>query len=419
MGTRKGLGAFYQDSRGYWTAALELPRRNGKRRRMIIRDRSKDRAIEKMQKAQMELRERGDINTEKMTVKTWFTYWLDNIVVPRRTPNTSRQYERIIFEYIVPVIGSKQLRQLTPVHIRDVLDSMMTATPDRRALSSSYAANAHTVLCSGLEAAVREERIMRNVARLVDAPIAEPTNLDAFTLQESIALYRHLLDLPMEERALWLAPLLTGGRRGEMIGLERDRIGDEIDLSWQLQRINWRHGCAPDREPPRCGHAYGTHCPERYVRIPKGFEHRQLIGALYLTRPKSKKGWRQIPLVDPLASVLRHHIATSDDNPWGLVFTRDGRPIDPGQQSKDWRKLLAGTGIDRDVRLHDVRHTTVDLLTIAGVPDDVIMAIVGHSKRATMWDYRRRNDITRLRLGMTSMGELFNLPGDVPPAIAS
>ncbi len=261
MGTRKGLGAFYQDSRGYWTAALELPRRNGKRRRMFIRDKDKDRAIGKMQDAQRELRERGDIQTDNMTVKTWFTFWFENMVVPRRAPKTAEGYERIVFAYIIPVIGSKRLRQLTPSHVREVLDGMMTATATRPALASSYAAVAHSVMSAALEAAVREERITRNVARLVDAPIPDVVELEAFDLDESISLYRHLLTLPDDQRALWVAPLLTGGRRGEMIGLERSRIRDNIDLSWQLQRITWRHGCAEERQPPRCGQRYGTDCP--------------------------------------------------------------------------------------------------------------------------------------------------------------
>jgi hypothetical protein len=40
------------------------------------------------------------------------------------------------------------------------------------------------------------------------------------------------------------AALFTGARQGELIGLELDRVTDELDLSWQLKRFSWSHHCA-------------------------------------------------------------------------------------------------------------------------------------------------------------------------------
>jgi integrase len=140
--------------------------------------------------------------------------------------------------------------------------------------------------------------------------------------------------------------------------------------------------------------------------VPADFERRHLTGGLWLTRPKSKAGWRVVPLVDPLKSVLERHIASSPENEWGLLFCRPTLPYDPDQVSKEWRAVLARAGIEKNVRLHDLRHTAVDLLLMAGVPEDVVMEIVGHSTRATTRAYKSRNS-PRLRAAMEDLSALL------------
>jgi len=60
--------------------------------------------------------------------------------------------------------------------------------------------------------------------------------------------------------------------------------------------------------------------------------------------------------------------------------------------------MLDSLGIDRDVVLHGARHTTVDLLHAANVPDDLIPEIVGHSSRAQSQAYKTRGSVNRKRL---------------------
>jgi integrase len=133
--------------------------------------------------------------------------------------------------------------------------------------------------------------------------------------------------------------------------------------------------------------------------MPADYDYRHIDGGLYWTRPKSSAGWRILPLVDPLRSILEFHIASRPDNPWGLVFTRaDNRPIDPDQDTRLWRTVLEATGIDKDVPLHGLRHTAVDLLYEAGVDEDLIPMIVGHSDRAMSRAYKTRSATQRRRI---------------------
>lgn len=373
----KGEGAIYQNAEGLWTAVIELPMIEGKRRRKVIRSKDKNTVIRKLTEMKSQLQERGDLPTESQTVAQWAKYWLENIAVKEVRPNTMSNYRTQFEKHINPVIGNVRLDKLTPAHIRRVTDKL------EENLSSTYALNAHRVMSTSFTTAEREGRISRNPAKLTKAPRKARAQLEVLTTAEAASLIRQFGETP--EAFLWAAFILTGARRGELLGLEWDRVTDEIELSWQLQRF-----------------------PVGELNVPNDYEYRHLTGGLYLTRPKSSAGWRVIPLVDPLKSILERWREIAPANPYGLVFaTKNGTPLGPDNISRDWAKVLKDSGIAKNVRLHDLRHTTVDLLYEAGVPESIIMEIVGHSTRTVTRGYKSRGNRPQLTLAMQSMSELI------------
>lgn len=394
----KGESAVYKDGRGYWTAAIELPPRDGKRRRKVVRKKSKPELLAELDRLRGEYRETGDLNTTDMTVAQWFTYWHRNIAVKTVRPKTAERYEQFVRIWVNPTIGTVRMSQLKPQHIRRVTDAMLDGGN-----APSTTLTAHRTMSAALEWAVREQRINRNPAKLMAAPRKGVATLEVLDLQETIDLYQHVRDNGGPEFALWATSLLTGARRGEVLGLQVDRVTDQLDISWQLQRLKWEHGCEDT-----CGRIRGADCPERHLDLPNDYEYQQVSGGLFLTRPKSKNGWRIIPLVEPLAGVLKQHLEDYPPGDDGFLFTRNGKPIDPSEHSRNWRALLGTTGIEKNVRLHDLRHGAIDLLTIAKVPDDLIVQIAGHASRLQMNDYRRKHDVARTRLHMQAMTALFN-----------
>lgn len=384
----KGEGAVYRVPKDkskplqYWTGTVELPPGpKGERRRKTIRRKNKAELLSELSKLRADLQARGDLPTKTTTVEKWFLYWLDNVAAKKVRPNTLDGYRRTVNNHIIPAIGSVKLDKLTSTHVRRVHDAVLA-----KGNNSTTALLAHRTMSVSFKTAVREGRIGRNPAILVDAPRKAATQLHALDLSEAIQVLKHVAGTP--DGALWATVLLTGARRGEVIGLELDRVGEVLDLSWQLIRLK---KTAVDGRPD----------------VPVDYEYRHVGGGLYLTRPKSSKAWRIIPLIDPLRSILRDHIAASPKNPWDLVFTRKGVPISPDLAGKDWRKLLASAGIEKDVRLHDGRHTTVDLLYAAGVPEDLISEIVGHSTRTMTQGYKSLRNRERLTSAMEQFSRLF------------
>lgn len=380
----KGEGSIFKDSRGLWNGVIELPSHNGDRRRKVVRRKDKKELLLEMQRLQAELSRQGDLPTGGQTVEQWMNYWLREIAAKSVRPNTLDGYQRTVHNHILPAIGKVKLEKLTPTHIRRVHDAILD-----KGLSPTTALLAHRVMTTSFKVAMREGRMGRNPAALTEAPRKKPAELHALDLDEAIHIIRSTALDPLG--ALWATVLLTGARRGEVLGLERDRVGDVLDLSWQLLRLPLS---GVDGKP----------------NVPVDYEYRHLAGGLYLTRPKSRKGWRIIPLVGLLRQHLERHMAMTPDNEWGLLFTKNGRPISPDQASRDWRAMLKSVGIEKDVRLHDGRHTNVDLLYEAGVPEDMISELVGHSTRTMTQGYKSLGNRARLTDSYLRLDTLVTQP---------
>lgn len=395
---RKGEGSLKQDSRGLWVIRIELPGGlDGKRRRKVVRRASRAAAVTEMRKLKAELAKAGDLATSSVTLEKWSEHWLEKRA-DKIAPNTVSGYRTAFRDYINPMLGKKRLDKITPTDVKN-LHAAILSTPkdksirfmsdlpeDTEMLSSTYALLVHNTLSGALKMAEREGKVGTNVCTKVDKPAKRVTNEKALTVDDAVKLLMHLST--HADGALWATYLLTGARRGEVIGLEIDRVTDILDLSWQTQRIM------------------------DIKEAPASYEHRHLEGNLYLVRPKSKAGWRTPPLVEPLATILRRHIGNRTS---GMVFLRDGRPWDPADASKGWKTVLEEAGLPDDVTLHGARHTVVDLLYEAEVPEAVIMEIVGHSTRAVTRSYRSRGNQKIVRDALERMSGMVS----TPPAITN
>ena len=395
----KGESAIYQRADGLWCTSVELPEIDGKRRRKVVCRKDKGAVTTEMRKIRDDLAKHGNIATSSITVAKWMDHWMEDIAPQKIRPKTLAGYRTVVNGYIIPLLGKKRLDKLTAEDIRK-LHTVMQNTPkdpelrDGRELpagtvmlSSTYALLAHNALSAALKVALREGKITANPCEMVDRPRRRVTEQKALDVPEAVKLLSHLAKMldgddgqDKQDGALWATYLLTGARRGEILGLEADRVTETLDLSWQLQRIT------------------------DISKAPADWEYRHLRSTLYLSRPKSSAGWRIIPLVEPLRAILKRQISDQRD---GLIFTRNGLPWDPDGATKAWSAVLAEAGLPGDVVLHGSRHTTVDLLYEAGVPEAVISEIVGHSSRAVTRGYRSRGNTKQLEAALNKVSELL------------
>jgi integrase len=398
-----GEGSIFKDGRGLWTAVIELPRyEDGKRRKKTVRSKDKRVVLAKLQELQAEKKKSGDLPTRDITVAEWMYYWFENVCILETVPKTSNNYKSLIKNHIIPHVGSIKLGKLTTTDIRNMCNAITAAGK-----SSTTALQVFRILSGALTVAMQDGKVPRNVAKAMKAPRKAVAALDALTVDQSIQVLRTAVDDPYE--ALWFAIFLTTARQGELCGLEVDRVNDSIEVSWQLQRLTWQHGCNP-----RCGWAYGARCEQRKINAPADYELRHITGGLWLTRPKSKAGYRVIPMADILAAAMQRQLErdAAIPNPHGLVFRNaDGSPLEPRKVQDLWHDLLKRAGVP-DIRFHDGRHTAIDLLYEAGVPEDLIIEIAGHSAKGQSRSYKAKGNKTRLSGAVGQVAALVNLPND-------
>lgn len=365
-----------------WCATVELPSTEpGKRRRKTIIRARKDDALNALRKAQKDYERAGDLPTSSPTVAQWCDLWWQRHGMTRLKVSNRSGYRSRIEQYIKPSIGKVRLDKLSPEHVYR-MHEYVTRT---KGLSPTTALGAHRVLSSILADAVIEGRATRNVARLARKPGAAVSKKAYLDNAQARDLLMSVRDSPTEA-AMWATAILTGMRQAERLGLTRDAIDFEagsITVSWQLKRLTFDHGCGKETSGAwPCGRKRGGNCPERRLDIPRDQEVQQVDGALYLIRPKTRAGWRVVPMVGLLHDVLAAYLEQHEPGRAGLIFTRaNGQPLEQTEDTDSWRAALARAGLPQ-VDGHSARHTCNTVLTELGIPVDVRRQILGHASNA-------------------------------------
>jgi integrase len=420
-----GQGGLSQQKSGkrLWVGTVEIPTLDGRRRQRRVYAKSKSECAAKLRKLRVDVAQGNVPVTGRTTVAQWLTLWLETTQRPRVRPATLRWYAESINGHITPQIGAQRLDRLTAQHVRQMVAGIPTTRNRQRA---------HATLKMALKAAVAEGMIPRNVAALVPRPghLAKPRT--ALSADVATQLIQAAIEADRAQDApqlatRWITGLLLGARRGELIGLEWDRVdldGGVADLSWQLQQLGKVHGCGtygtiavvgqdftsyPEGWP--CGRTRPGYCPQARWDFQLDFEYRECYRSLVWTRPKTKAGQRIIPLEWPLLPMLQAHenatnysVADQIGNPHNLVWHHpDGRPISPRDDHDLWHALLESAGL-QSVPLHTLRHTAATLMQADRVPEDVRMQIMGQSSYAAHQAYIHM-DQTQPRAAVRRLGE--------------
>lgn len=397
----KGAGAIFKDDRG-WRATLELPPGpDGKRRRKYFRGKQKKQVAAKLAEARKMLREDGFVVSGAPTFEAWADRWMATIAEPKLAPRTADNYRQHLRDHILPVLGSKKLDKITPQDVRD-----LHATCRAKGLSSTTVRLIGATLSGAMKAALRSDLVSRNVCDAVERPAAAPHEVQLPDAASAARLLRAMSDDDLAAR--WWVSLLTGARKGEVLGLEIDRVDFDnlsLDISWQLQRVPSVHGC----DIP-CGFSHAGSCPDAEPKaLPDGKPMRRVRGSLWLKGPKTASSTRVVPIAELLAGPLRAVVADArkSDAEHLLIWRppHGGDLLTPDHDSRLWEKLRIRAGCE-SVRLHDVRHLAATSLLEQGVDVKVIQSILGHSSVA-MTQHYQHVDLTESRRAIDALAARF------------
>src|SRR5690606_12675828 len=358
-----GSGSVTQRPDGKWVARVEAGWTDRGTRRRISRVRATEAEAKRaLRDLQRELAEGTAVGGRKVTVKAWADEWLET-QARRVRPKTHQTDTSTVRRWIIPTIGHRRLADLTPADVRKLTDTVRDA-----GRASTTARYAQSVLERMLRAAIREGHDVPERVLLTHKPAAAVSDREALTVPEAVKVLGAASKRP--DGARWVAALLQGMRQGECLGLTWDHVdfnAHTIDVSWQLQTLRYE-----DRDRDT-------------FLIPDGYEARRLEGAWHLTRPKTARGQRIIPMLDWMVEPLRAWREVAPVSPHGLVWPRpDGKPRNSKADRGEWWELCDEAGVrhpnGRRYHLHEARNTTASLLLAAKVEPTIITAILGHSR---------------------------------------
>ncbi len=340
-----GEGSLWRRTDGRWCGAAYAQTTKGTRKRVYVYGRTRTEAREKLTALQRDLDRGVRVPAENWTVEAYLTHWLETVVRPHKAPKTHQGYELVVRRHILPVLGRKRLRGLSVPDVRNLVDELREQGMGTRGVQQT-----HAVLRNALQSAMRDELVVRNVAKLVQ--VQTPTYEVGRGL--SVAQARTLLRHTRTDRlhALYVLAIYLGLRRGEVLGLR----WVDVDLEQEFLSV--------------------THTLQR------------VGGELRFQPPKTRSSRRTVPLPGPCLEALRAHRVAQDKerlaagSRWrdeDMVFaTTVGTPIEPDNLSRSWYKVRAVLG-EPAPRFHDMRHTCVSLLLAEGAPPHVVQQIIGHS----------------------------------------
>jgi integrase len=221
----------------------------------------------------------GIVDDGRITLGEFLERWL-GIVESTVRPATFRRYHDMVRRDINPLLGGIRLEKLGPADVQALYANRLNA-----GLSPTTVSNLHYMFHRALKQAVRWGLVVRNVTEAVDPPRRSTPEATVWSTEQVASFLAASRDGDYE--ALWWLALMTGMRRGEILGLRwedvnlargvlavRRTLSRGTGSTWEVGVPKTAKGRRSVALPPSVVDALRRHQARQ-------LEHRRLVGPAY------------------------------------------------------------------------------------------------------------------------------------------
>lgn len=261
---------------------------------------------------------------------------------------------------IYPAIGHLKLKDIRADHLNSLYTSLAQPGQNKRTgggLSAKSILEHHRLISTVLDQAEKESLVPFNIAGKATLPKLERHEVTYFQ-PEQVEAIRDALELePIKWRTLTHMLLITGARRGEILGLKWDKVDFEGNKIHICNNVLYSADRGIYEDSPK------TATSNRFVTLP--FETMKLL--------RKYRAWQNQERLR-LGEYCQYQ---------GFVFTQDnGQPMHPDSVTT-WLDRFSKRHNLPHINPHAFRHTMASMLYFNGVDSVSISKRLGHAQVST------------------------------------
>lgn len=298
----------------------------------------------------------------RLTFQEFSEKWMKEFVEPNLRATTAQGY-KCYLKRINEGIGDIYIDELTPIQINQFLLNLreegvnLNDKTMKSGLSSKSIKNFHSCISSAMSTATDWKLIESNPMDGVAAPKVSKTKVRSLDKESVEKLFAALENEPLKYNLFIRLAILSGMRRGEMMGLK-----------WSC--INFKN---------------------KTITISKTSLYTPSMG-VFEDITKNEESNRIIKLSDSIFELLEVYKREQDNkkdklgNQWvdnGYIFTQwNGIPMHPNTPYTWFVRFQKRNGLEH-CSIHMLRHTTATLLIMNGINIKLVSGRLGHTNTST------------------------------------